>query len=36
VYNAIVWQCRRTAPICDRLKDAGAGELVTDTHRPSH
>ncbi|HBR08367.1 MAG TPA: glycerol kinase, partial [Clostridiales bacterium] len=19
VYNAIVWQCRRTAPICDRL-----------------
>ncbi|GAG61657.1 unnamed protein product, partial [marine sediment metagenome] len=20
VYNAIVWQCRRTAPICDQLK----------------
>jgi glycerol kinase len=31
VYNAIVWQCRRTAPICDRLKDAGRGMLVTDT-----
>ena len=23
VYNAIVWQCRRTAAECDRLKDAG-------------
>lgn len=23
VYNAIVWQCRRTAPICERLEDQG-------------
>lgn len=23
VYNAIVWQCRRTAAICDRLKSRG-------------
>ena len=29
VYNAIVWQCRRTAPLCDALKAQGAGELVT-------
>jgi glycerol kinase len=24
VYNAIVWQCRRTQPMCERLKDAAA------------
>ncbi|MCI2057644.1 MAG: glycerol kinase GlpK [Oscillibacter sp.] len=30
VCNAIVWQCRRTAPLCDRLKAQGAGELVTE------
>ena len=30
VYNAIVWQCRRTAPICDRLKEDGLSETVTD------
>ena len=30
VYNAIVWQCRRTAAICDRLKADGLGEAVTD------
>lgn len=23
VYNAIVWQCRRTAPLCDELKQKG-------------
>ncbi len=23
VYNAIVWQCRRTAPICQELRDQG-------------
>ncbi|AFK85520.1 MULTISPECIES: glycerol kinase GlpK [Thermoanaerobacterium] len=23
VYNAIVWQCRRTAPICDEIKSNG-------------
>ena len=30
VHNAIVWQCRRTAPICDRLAADGLGETVTD------
>ena len=29
VYNAIVWQCRRTAAICDMLKAAGLEETVT-------
>lgn len=26
--NAIVWQCRRTAPLCDGLKAAGLSETV--------
>ena len=26
--KAVVWQCRRTAPTCQRLKDAGYAELV--------
>ena len=30
VSNAIVWQCRRTAEICDRLKADGLGEMVTE------
>ena len=30
VYNAIVWQCRRTAAICDQLKADGLGDAVTD------
>ena len=30
VYNAIVWQCRRTAAICDELKEAGLEETVTE------
>jgi len=30
VHNAIVWQCRRTAPQCQRLKDEGHGP---DVHR---
>ena len=30
VYNAVVWQCRRTASICDMLKAAGLGETVTE------
>ena len=30
VHNAIVWQCRRTAPLCDELKEQGLGPLVTD------
>ena len=28
VHNAIVWQCRRTAPQCQRLKDEGHGPHV--------
>jgi glycerol kinase len=39
IYNAIVWQCRRTAPICDRLKAEGFDRtiraktgLVTDAY----
>lgn len=30
IYNAIVWQCRRTAAICDDLKDAGLEDYVRD------
>jgi glycerol kinase len=28
IYNAIVWQCRRTAPLCDELKARGLEETV--------
>lgn len=28
VYNAIVWQCRRTAEYCDRLTEEGYGEMI--------
>ena len=28
VYNAIVWQCRRTAAICDTLKEKGLEEYI--------
>src|SRR6059036_2942455 len=28
IYRAIVWQCRRTAPICDRLRADGLESLV--------
>jgi glycerol kinase len=28
LYNAIVWQCRRTAPICDQLREAGWVEPI--------
>lgn len=28
VYNAIVWQCRRTADIVDRLVSDGCGEMI--------
>lgn len=28
VYNAIVWQCRRTAPICDQLKRKGLADYI--------
>ncbi|PMQ01395.1 MAG: glycerol kinase [Dictyoglomus sp. NZ13-RE01] len=30
VYNAIVWQCRRTAPICDELKNQGLSETIRE------
>lgn len=30
VYNAIVWQCRRTAPICEKLKADGFEEYVKE------
>lgn len=30
VYNAIVWQCRRTAPICDELKAKGWAERIRE------
>ncbi len=28
VYNAIVWQCRRTAPFCDALKEQGLVDTI--------
>src|SRR5438874_13051012 len=28
IYNAIVWQDRRTADYCERLKAGGAGETI--------
>ena len=28
IYNAIVWQCRRTAGICDQLKQKGLTEYI--------
>ncbi len=28
VYNAIVWQCRRTAAICDKLRANGKAEMI--------
>lgn len=30
IYNAIVWQCRRTAELCDALKAEGIGSYVRD------
>ncbi|WP_312159785.1 glycerol kinase GlpK [Oscillibacter sp.] len=30
VYNAIVWQCRRTAGLCDELKARGLGKTVAE------
>ncbi|HNX28573.1 MAG TPA: glycerol kinase GlpK [Syntrophomonadaceae bacterium] len=30
VYNAIVWQCRRTAPLCEELKTAGLEQAVKE------
>ena len=31
VYNAIVWQCRRTADLCEELKSAGLTERIKQT-----
>ncbi len=28
IYNAIVWQCRRTAGMCDELKESGKSEMI--------
>ena len=30
VYNAIVWQCRRTAELCEQLKAEGLGEYIRE------
>ena len=30
VYNAIVWQCRRTAQMCEELEKAGIGDYVQE------
>lgn len=30
IYNAIVWQCRRTAGICDELKEQGLSDYVKE------
>ena len=30
VYNAIVWQCRRTAPLCEEMKNAGWGRKISE------
>ena len=31
IYNAIVWQCRRTAALCDRLRADGLEDYIRDT-----
>ncbi len=31
IYNAIVWQCRRTADICESLKNDGYEEYIKET-----
>ncbi len=31
VYNAIVWQCRRTAKMCEELKAQGVEDYIKDT-----
>ena len=30
IYNAIVWQCRRTSELCDKLKSDGHIEMIQD------
>ena len=31
IYNAIVWQCRRTAPLCEELKRQGLEDYISST-----
>jgi len=31
IYNAIVWQCRRTAPFCQKLRDQGLEDWIRET-----
>lgn len=31
IYNAIVWQCRRTASICEQLEADGYGDYIRET-----
>ncbi|MCV5656547.1 FGGY family carbohydrate kinase, partial [Escherichia coli] len=31
IYNAIVWQCRRSTEICQQLKRDGLEEYIKDT-----
>ena len=31
IYNAIVWQCRRTADLCDKLKEEGWADYIQST-----
>ena len=31
IYNAIVWQCRRTADICEQLSEDGYGDAIRKT-----
>ena len=30
IYNAIVWQCRRTAEICEQLAREGCGDMIAE------
>ena len=30
IYNAIVWQCRRTAPVIESLKEHGMGDYIRE------
>ena len=30
IYNAIVWQCRRTAELCEQLKEEGLGDYIRE------
>lgn len=30
IFNAIVWQCRRTAPLCERLKAEGFDKVILE------